>query len=146
MSTEYGDYVVEIEHCLRLVAGTVRRQGRTLLVDYKITPAQFDALIILNAEGELTIGDLSNRLYLAYSSTTDLVDRLETSGYVVRNRGASDRRVVRVKLLDEGYHLIELVLTARRSYLNTILSDVDATARKSILNALECLHMNMAKE
>lgn len=146
MSTEYREYVAEIEHRLRLVAGTVQRRGRMLLVDYHVTPLQFDALIVLNSDGELTIGDLSNRLYLAYSTTTDLVDRLQKSNYVVRKRCLDDRRIVRVKLLEEGCRMIKLVMAARCSYLDTILSGVDSTARKSILDALECLNMNMADQ
>lgn len=86
MAGAFPDEVVEIEQLLRKVAGVVRRRGRMLLEKYSVTPPQFDALMILKNEGELTIGDLSNRLYLAYSTTTDLVDRLERLGYVARRR------------------------------------------------------------
>lgn len=146
MSKEYEEYVVEIEQHLRSVAGSIRRRGRMLLGDYGITPPQFDALIVLDTEGELTIGDLSSRLFLAYSTTTDLVDRLEKSGYVTRHRCSDDRRVVRVNLLSHGSDLIELVLTARRAYLESILSDIDSEKRKTILDSLAYLHMNMANQ
>ncbi|WP_284200142.1 MarR family winged helix-turn-helix transcriptional regulator [Alicyclobacillus sacchari] len=79
---EFNEYVEEIEKSLRLVAAAVRRKGRVLLREHDITSPQFDALIALNNEGELTIGELSSKLYLAYSTTTDLVDRLERAGYV----------------------------------------------------------------
>lgn len=144
LSSEYGEFVSEIEQYLRFVAATVRRKGRVLLRDYQITSPQFDALIVLSHEGELTIGELSNKLYLAYSTTTDLVDRLERSEFVTRQRDSVDRRVVRVELRARGASAIEAVLAARRSYLNSILAQVDVATRENILQALELLHMNMA--
>ncbi|MFB5191075.1 MarR family winged helix-turn-helix transcriptional regulator [Alicyclobacillus fastidiosus] len=146
MSGEYSDYVVEIEHCLRSVAATVRRKGRILLSDYGLTSPQFEALIVLDREGELTIGELSGKLYLAYSTTTDLVDRLEKSNYVTRQRCSDDRRVVRVRLEPQGVTLIEGVLNARRNYLDSVLASVDTHTRKTILDSLELLHMNMANQ
>ncbi|WP_067617486.1 MarR family winged helix-turn-helix transcriptional regulator [Alicyclobacillus acidiphilus] len=142
MST-YGEYVEEIEKSLRLVAGTVRRRGRVLLRSYDITSPQFDALIVLNNEGELTIGELSSKLYLAYSTTTDLVDRLERAGYVARQRDHLDRRVVRVQLREAGVNVIESVLVARRAYLDSVLENVDIESRKNILHSLDLLLMNM---
>jgi MarR family transcriptional regulator, organic hydroperoxide resistance regulator len=135
--------VVDIEHRLRHVAGIVRRRGRRLLEQYGITPPQFDALLILHGDGELTIGDLSNRLYLAYSTTTDLVDRLEAAGFVVRKRSHDDRRVVRVQILESGANMIEKVLDARRAYLNQVLESVSTEDKNDILRVLDLLDAKM---
>jgi len=138
------EHVVEIEQRLRQIAGVVRRKGRLLLETYGITPPQFDALVILDRDGELTIGDLSNRLFLAYSTTTDLVDRLERAGFVVRQRDSGDRRVVRVRLQEFGSKLIEEVLDARRAYLGTVLESVDHEEKKQILYVLDVLTAKMS--
>lgn len=143
MDVNLPECVVEIEQHLRQIAGTVRRRGRTLLEQYGITPPQFDALLILHREGELTIGDLSSRLYLAYSTTTDLVDRLEGAAFVVRQRSQDDRRVVRVRILTPGADLIEEVLDARRRYLNTVLESLSLDEKKDILRVLELLDVTM---
>lgn len=146
LTNGYGEYVEDIERYLRFVATAVRRKGRALLQEYHVTSPQFDALIVLSNEGELTIGELSTKLYLAYSTTTDLVDRLERAEFVTRQRDLVDRRVVRVQLRDRGANVIEAVLSARRGYLDSILAHVDIETRKNILQALELLHMNMANE
>lgn len=143
MKERLPECVVEMEQRLRQIAKTVRRQGRTFLEQYGITPPQFDALLTLHREGELTIGDLSSRLYLAYSTTTDLVDRLEGAGFVARQRSQSDRRVVQVRILNQGSDLIEHVLDARRSYLNTVLQPLSLDEKKDILRALELLDATM---
>ncbi|KPV43206.1 MarR family transcriptional regulator [Alicyclobacillus ferrooxydans] len=136
-------HVVEIEQELRQIAGVVRRRGRSLLEQFGITPPQFDALVILDRAGDLTIGELSNRLYLAYSTTTDLVDRLERAGFVVRSRDTADRRVVLVKLQEKGKQVIERVLDARRAYLGVVLESLDESERLQILKVLNVLHDRM---
>lgn len=143
MKPEIPECVVDMEQRLRQIAKTVRRRGRTLLEQYGITPPQFDALLILHKEGELTIGDLSNRLFLAYSTTTDLVDRLVAADFVVRQRSQDDRRVVHVRMLPAGAALIEEVLDARRSYLDTVLEPLSLDEKKEILRALELLNAMM---
>lgn len=145
MTEKFADYVIEIEHQLRQIARTVRRQGRMLLESYGITPPQFDALIILNQAGDLTIGDLSTRLYLAYSTTTDLVDRLERANLVIRRRDLDDRRVVRVTLQQAGSAIYGEVLDARRAYLAKILDTLGDDERKGILGVLQMLDDRMSK-
>lgn len=135
--------VVEIEQRLRQIAGVVRRKGRALLEHYGITPPQFDALVILNRDGELTVGELGSRLYLAYSTTTDLVDRLERANFVVRARDSLDRRVVRVKLLTSGAKLIEEVMETRRAYLSETLSSLSRDECQDVLRVLNLLHTQM---
>jgi DNA-binding MarR family transcriptional regulator len=101
--------------------------------------------VILDRDGMLTIGDLSNRLYLAYSTTTDLVDRLERASFVVRERDSEDRRVVRVRLLEKGRQMIEKVLDARRAYLAGVLESVSSKDQEEILRILALLNDKMDK-
>lgn len=145
MQSTISEAVVEIEQRLRQVAGVVRRKGRVLLERYGITPPQFDALVILNRDGDSTIGELGNRLFLAYSTTTDLVDRLERAGFVIRERDQSDRRVVRVKLMVSGTRLIEEVLEARRAYLSKTLSSLTCEECQDVLRVLDLLYGKMAE-
>lgn len=145
MGASWPEHVVDTEQLLRQIAGVVRRRGRLLLEKYGITPPQFDALWILNRHGNLTIGELSNRLYLAYSTTTDLVDRLERAGFVVRSRDTADRRVVMVTLQPKGTQIIEQVLDARRAYLDAVLESVDEEEREQILKVLNTLHARMSE-
>ena len=113
----HTDLVVEIEHVLRQISKEVRRRGREILNDFAITPPQFDALVYLDEFGDLTIGELSSKLYLAYSTTTDLVDRMERNELVERVRDTNDRRVVRLHMKEKGKEMIQKVLVVRRDYL-----------------------------
>ena len=136
----HADLVVEIELILRQIAKEVRRKGRDILSDFAITPPQFDALVYLNNFGDLTIGELSAKLYLAYSTTTDLVDRMERNDLVERVRDSNDRRVVRLHMKENGREMIEKVLEARRGHLAQALVHVQNDDLQTLVASLKQIH------
>ena len=94
--------VVSIEKYLRRIDYMIRIEGREILKDFNITGPQFSALQILIYNGELTIGELSQKMGLACSTITDLVDRMEKNQLVVRKKDEKDKRVVRIEVLPIG--------------------------------------------
>ena len=132
-----------MEKELRYISGIIKQKGREILNSYTITPPQFVALQWLFEHGDMTIGDLSNKMYLAFSTTTDLVDRMEKNELVVRIREEQDRRVVRIKLLKEGERVIEEVIQKRQEYLQTVLADFTKEEAEQLAALLEKLHKNM---
>ncbi|WP_075619994.1 MarR family winged helix-turn-helix transcriptional regulator [Paenisporosarcina indica] len=135
--------VAFLEKELRYISGIIKQKGREILSNYTITPPQFVALQWLFEHGDMTIGDLSTKMYLAFSTTTDLVDRMEKNELVLRVRDESDRRVVRIHLLKEGERIIEEVIQKRQVYLQDILSDFDAPAVQQLSVLLKKLHVEM---
>lgn len=142
----YTEEEAEIEKDLRHIAAIVKQQGRKILSNYTITPPQFVALQWLFEHGDMTIGDLSNRMFLAFSTTTDLVDRMENNHLVKRVRDEQDRRVVRIHLLSEGERIIEEVIEKRRHYLNTVLENFSEAEIKQFSTLLAKLHDEMQKD
>lgn len=138
-----SDKVAFMEKELRYISGLIKQKGREILNSYTITPPQFVALQWLFEHGDMTIGDLSNKMYLAFSTTTDLVDRMEKNELVVRVREEQDRRVVRIKLLKEGERIIEEVIKKRQDYLETVLEDFSPEEVEQFSFLLEKLHTNM---
>jgi len=138
--------IEEIEYVLRKMSGIIKRKGREILNNFPITPPQFVALQWLNEDGDMTIGELSNKMYLAFSTTTDLIDRMEKNQLVERIRDEKDRRVIRIHLLDKGREIILDVLVARRKYLADILSEMGHEQVDQIASAIEVLYNLMDKE
>lgn len=93
---------------------------------------------MLRELGDLTIGELSKKMYLAFSTTTDLVDRMEKNELIVRIRDPKDRRVVRIHLLDKGRDIINEVIQKRQDYLSDILLS-------HTTDEFDCLHESMAQ-
>jgi len=96
--------------------------------------------------GDLTIGELSNKINLAFSTTTDLVDRMEKKELVERKRDTNDRRVVRIHLLPKGQKIIREVIDERRVYLSTVLADVPSNEVAMLLELMEILLDKMKLE
>ena len=140
------DRVSLIEKELRYIAGIIKQKGRELLSDYTITPPQFVALQWLYEYGDMTIGDLSNKMYLACSTTTDLVDRMEKNQLVIRVKDSQDRRVVRIHLLEEGERIIQEVIKKRQIYLQEVLKNFTDEEIQLLQSNLVKLHQEMRED
>lgn len=140
MNENYDESIIKIEFLLRKVCFGIKKKGRGILEDYKITPPQFDALQCLINNGGLTISDLSLKLFQAPSTITDLVDRMENSGLVERTRDVKDRRVVRVSVLQKGYDIIDKVLDERCKFVNEALKTIDSDNRMEFIKYLDILY------
>ena len=138
--------VAAAEQHLRAVATLVRHHGRAILERFDITPPQFDALLVLMRHPDLTMGELCQHLYLASSTVTDLVDRLERQQLVQRVRDPDDRRVIRLRLLPRARELMDAVLEARRAYLARVLAHLEPADRQGLLRSLERLVEAMRRE
>ena len=86
---------------------------------------------------------IQGKMFLAFSTTTDLVDRMEKNDLVVRIREEQDRRVVRIKLLEEGERIIEEVIKKRQDYLEAVLEDFSEEEVEQFSSLLEKMHINM---
>ena len=96
------------------------REGDAVAQAAGLEPQQY--LLLLTIRGlpageEATIRTLAERLALKHHSVVELIDRLETHGYVRRARGRDDRRRVLVSMLPRGERLLEQVARHRISEL-----------------------------
>ena len=128
-----NERTIRIEENLRRVCFKIKKKGREILSDVDITPPQFDALQYLRKEEYLTIGELSTRMYLACSTVTDLLDRMERNELVKRVKDENDRRIVRIVVLPKGHDLVQRVLDYRINYIESIISELD----ESIINSID---------
>lgn len=79
-----------------------RRQAKTM----GINATDMHALRLLDLHGPLGPTELGRRLGLRSASVTVLLDRLEASGYVERERDDRDRRRVTVRALPDALELL----------------------------------------
>ncbi|HZW83419.1 MAG TPA: MarR family transcriptional regulator [Candidatus Deferrimicrobium sp.] len=140
------DVVSKVEILLRHVAVAVTHRGREHLGDYQITPPQFSALLALIDSGEITMGELCQKLFLACSTVTDLIDRMEKNGYVERFKDSKDRRVIRLRVLPAGIAVYEDVIKNRKTYLKTVLAQISDEQQQNLVASLESLHSLMKPE
>jgi DNA-binding MarR family transcriptional regulator len=96
------------------------REGDTAARRVGLKPQQYLLLLAVRGlpEGaEATVQTLAERLMLKHNSTVELIDRLETRGYLRRSQSPKDRRCVLVELLPRGEKLVERVARQRLTEL-----------------------------
>ncbi len=86
--------IAGIMQSLRRIFKAIQDYFQEISKKYGITGPQLWALKTVAANGSLSLGELSKKMYLHPSTISGVVDRLEKKGFVVRDRGKEDRRVV----------------------------------------------------
>lgn len=135
--------VKDIEKHLRKIDYIIRKKGRVILNDFNITVPQFRALQILINDGEMTISELSQKMDLACSTITDLVDRMENSELVKRKKDKKDKRVVRIEVLSKGNNILDKVLQKRIEYLSIKLKNLSNNDKVHLRDALVNLYLEI---
>jgi MarR family transcriptional regulator, organic hydroperoxide resistance regulator len=97
--------ISQIMQSLRRVFKSIQDYSQEVSKKYGITGPQLWALKTIAANGSLSLGELSQRMYLHPSTISGVVDRLEKKKYVQRDRAKEDRRVVQVRLTPLGRNL-----------------------------------------
>jgi len=78
----------------------------------------------LDANGELTLGELAARERVQPPSMTRTVNFLEEGGYVTRRPGDADRRQVLVSITDEGRSTVKADRASRDAWLAQRLAEL----------------------
>lgn len=105
----------------------------------QITAPQLHAVRSLGYDGALTMGELARRGGITEKTMTGIVDRLEQSGHVQRERDSHDRRLVKVRLTALGvttFQSCDRHLTDKMRGLLALLDDPDRHALCTILEKL----------
>ena len=98
--------ISEIMSSLRRMIKSLQDYSQKVSSHFGITGPQLWVLKALYEKSSLSLGELSKRMYLNPSTITGVVDRLERRNYVLRDRSAKDRRVVKVRLTPKGERLV----------------------------------------
>jgi DNA-binding MarR family transcriptional regulator len=79
-----------------------------LLRPYGITPTQYNVLRVLKGAGSagLCRNEIGDRLVTEVPDVTRLLDRMEESGLIARERGEDDRRLVYTTITRTGTRLL----------------------------------------
>lgn len=97
--------ISEIMQSLRRIFKAIQDYSHEVSDKFGITGPQLWVLKTISQNENLSLSDLSKRMYLHPSTITGLIDRLEKKGYVARNRDQVDRRVISVQLTPKGKSL-----------------------------------------
>ncbi|MEO1616009.1 MAG: MarR family transcriptional regulator [Planctomycetota bacterium] len=86
---------------------------------------------------DVTVAMVAGSVQLSAPTVSRILDRLEKSGYITRQRASSDRRKVFVQLTDEGLKRIDNLPQPLHEQFLTRLDALDPVERLGLLKALE---------
>ena len=104
----------------------------------KVTPTQTGILFLLKRKNGMTMTELSQVLAADNSTMTGLVNRLEKSGFVVREASPTDRRALLVRITQEGIDEIDRaqpIIKRVNEEISSGFSEGEIAAFKKVLNS-----------
>jgi DNA-binding MarR family transcriptional regulator len=119
-----------------LVAISARALAST---DDSLTLPQLRALVVLDTCGPVKLAAMAATLGVNPSTALRMVERLESAGLIDRKTNPDNRREVILSLTHAGRHLVERVLTHRRTEIRALVQRLPAEARAGLVPALRAL-------
>jgi len=112
----------------RVLIRTAQRHSQWIERQSGVTGAQLWALQELFEEPGLRVGELAKRMALHQSTASNMIDKLESSGLVSKERTSADQRVVRLSLTAAGRDLLARAPSPARGVLPEALRLLDEEA------------------
>ena len=106
---------------------------------YGLNISEFAVMELLYNKGPQPINRIQERILIANSSTTYILDKLQQKGYIIRKRDESDRRSMKATLTEEGENLIARIFPPHSELLAslfTALSDEELSAFREMLKKI----------
>ena len=103
----YDSLKIENQLCfpLYVCSKEIVKKYTPYLEKLDLTYTQYITMMIMWEENNITVKELGKRLYLDSGTLTPLLKKLESKGYVIRNRDKSDERNVIISLTNTGLAL-----------------------------------------
>ncbi|HLV42597.1 MAG TPA: MarR family transcriptional regulator [Brumimicrobium sp.] len=131
---EYHKAVINVRYTSNFIGVFYNNQ----LEGFDLTLPQFNILRVLRGANEkLSIKTIKERMLEKSPNTTRLIDKLIAKNWVKRIRGNDDRRVVYVKITDEGLAVLSKIDEKfEDSYFNQNLTVEEAKTLNNLLDKL----------
>lgn len=124
---------------LRIAVMRLARRLRNEREDVSLTLTQLSTMGTLARLGPLPLGELAAAERVQPPSMTRIVSGLEERGLVVREADPNDRRLVIVRLADEGKALLAADRRRRDAWLNHRLRELSPDERAVLRQAVPVL-------
>jgi DNA-binding MarR family transcriptional regulator len=100
---------------------------------------QIQALMFLCHNTNIDMSDIAEYFHIELPSATSLINKLCEHKLVERHEDPKDRRLVKIKLTDEGKTLVKKAICERRTKLEKMLSYLSEDEKMDLLRILQTL-------
>jgi len=102
-----------------------------------LTMAQLRLMYTILVDGDQPVGDLAEKLSVRPPTVTGLTDRLIKQDLIVRVNDPSDRRVVIVRLTDEGRRVVGQIEAVSQAYFDRVFDEMGGERIEELIQLLE---------
>ena len=120
-------------------SGSITQMVKKDMDSYGVNPTEFMVLELLYNRGAQAIQVIGNKVLLASSSITYVIDQLEKKDFVKRKQNKEDRRVTLVSLTTKGEKLMAEIFPQHSSVIEKLfesLTDQDLIKLSDNLKAI----------
>ncbi|UPK00753.1 MarR family transcriptional regulator [Bradyrhizobium sp. 170] len=125
-----GDFLCFAIYSANLAFGRAYRKG---LEDLGLTYPQWIAIVALWERDGQTVSELGEKMFLESNTLTPVLKKLETMGYLRRQRDPADERQVRISLTEAGRLLREKGMHMNLVASTGLKEDEFARLQKSVI-------------
>ena len=128
---------------VKLVSQLMYRDFLERLEPYGLTPFHYLVLCCLWEEDGLSTSGIASKLKQLGATLTGVVDRMEDRNLVYRERDASDRRIIRIWLTDEGKKLMHVLPPIGAETLSKATHGMSEKEQETALRLLDQITQNL---
>jgi len=139
-------YDLRILRALRRITRSIALHSRQLSAVSHITAPQLMCLRTVMANGPMTATAISREMHVSPSTVVGILDRLEDKGFIRRERGREDRRIVFVTATDTGRELAQGAPSPLQKHLADALNALPELEQATITLSLERIVALMEQE
>lgn len=139
MKYSEGEAVIDYENMVDYIIENAKKlffPEEWIKFDLKFSKFEIFTMMYLDKRNEMTMSELVEYLNSPMSTATGIADRLVRKGYILRDRSESDRRIVILKLSEEGSRLIKNLKEMIAENLNFILDDLTEEEKRFLLQII----------
>ena len=137
-SRETASLVKAYVHLVRTAEALHAAVSRGLMVE-GLTASQFSTIKALRFHGPLAQRDIAKHILKSGGNITMVVDNLERTGLVVRERDHEDRRIIYVRLTPDGEQLFDRIYPAHLKRIEDAMKTLGVDGCDHLVELLEQL-------
>ncbi len=132
-----GEPFARAEQCIALLQRRLIKPMSRGGPRAELTLTQYHALSFLAARGEASVAEVKDMLGFAQSTTSVLLDKLQSRGLIEKRRDLRDQRVTRIVPLPKGLRLVQRYRKNAETNLAQLVDIIGEQAVRDVFEALE---------
>jgi len=117
----------------------VQKRVKENIQELGLNPTEFAVLELIYNKGEQPIQKISQKILIASSSTTYVVDNLEAKGLIKRKPCPNDRRITYAVMTEAGYELMDDLFPKHQLAIQEIFSGLTTEEKDLMIDQLKKL-------